>query len=97
MESKVCVCVCVRARARAHARMRMQTQSLSQVRLCATLWAVAAPLSMKLSMQEYWSGLPFPPPGESSQSRDGPEPLVSLALTGRFFSTVPPGKPPHYT
>ena len=38
----------------------------------ATLWTVArqAPLSMGFSRQEYWSGLPWPPPGESSPSRD---------------------------
>ena len=37
----------------------------SHVRLFVTLWTVAcqAPLSMGLSRQEYWSGLPFPPPG----------------------------------
>ena len=34
--------------------------------LFATLWTVArpAPLSMGLPSQEYWSGLPFPPPGD---------------------------------
>ena len=34
--------------------------------LCATLWTVAsqAPLSVGFSRQEYWSGLPFPSPGE---------------------------------
>ena len=37
--------------------------------LCPTLvtpWTVAhqAPLSMEFSMQEYWSGLPFPSPGD---------------------------------
>ena len=34
--------------------------------LCATLWTVAlqAPLSMGFSRQEYWSGLPCPPPGD---------------------------------
>ena len=39
-------------------------QLLSCVRLFATPWTVArqAPLSMGLSWQEYWSGLPFPPP-----------------------------------
>ena len=38
----------------------------SCVRLCATLWIVArqAPLSMGFSRQEYWSGLPCPPPGD---------------------------------
>ena len=36
----------------------------SRVRLCATLWTAAhqAPLSTGFSRQEYWSGLPFPPP-----------------------------------
>ena len=38
----------------------------SCVRLFVTLWTVAcqAPLSMEFSRQEYWSGLPFPPPGD---------------------------------
>ena len=41
-------------------------KSLSRVRLFATLWTVAyqAPLSMGFSRQEYWSGLPFPFPGD---------------------------------
>ena len=36
------------------------------VQLFATPWTVAhqAPLSMGFSRQEYWSGLPFPPPGD---------------------------------
>ena len=40
-------------------------QSLSHVRLLATPWAVTcqAPLCMGLYQQEYWSELPFPPPG----------------------------------
>ena len=39
---------------------------LSRVRLLATPWTVAyqAPLSMGFSRQEYWSGLPFPSPGD---------------------------------
>ena len=38
----------------------------SHVRLFANLWIVAcqAPLSLGFSRQEYWSGLPFPPPGD---------------------------------
>ena len=38
----------------------------SRVRLFATPWTVAcqAPLSMEFSRQEYWSGLPFPSPGD---------------------------------
>ena len=48
-----------------------------------------APLSMGLFIQEYWSGLPFPTPG------DLPDPGIkpaSPALAGGFFTTVPPGK-----
>ena len=43
------------------------------------------------SRQEYWSGLPFLPPGDIPNP--GIEPLspVSLELTGRFFTTEPPG------
>ena len=41
-------------------------KSLSRVRLFATPWTVAnqAPPSMGFSRQEYWSGLPFPSPGD---------------------------------
>ena len=42
--------------------------------------------------QEYWSGLPFPPPGDLPDP--GIEPM-SPALTGGFFTTEPPGKPLH--
>ena len=44
-----------------------------------------APLSMGFSRQEYWSMLPFPPPGHL------PDPgikLTSSALVSRFFTTV---------
>ena len=39
---------------------------LSHVQLFVTPWTVAcqAPLSMEFSKQEYWSGLPFPTPGD---------------------------------
>ena len=68
---------------------------LSSVQLFATPWTVAhqAPLSLGFSRQEYWSGLPFPPPG------DLPDPGIELmspvspALAGRFFTTEPLGKP----
>ena len=43
---------------------------------------------MKFSEQEYWNGLPFPTRGIKPSS------LVSLVLTGGFFTAVPPGKPP---
>ena len=67
-------------------------ESLSCVQLFVTPWTVAhqAPLSMGFSRQEYWSGLPFPPP------RDLPNPGIepsSPALASRFFTTEPAGKP----
>ena len=63
--------------------------SFSRVRLFATPWTIAlqAPLSMRFSKQEYWSGLPFPSPG------DLPDPWtesvfpMSPALVGKFFTT----------
>ena len=59
----------------------------------ATQWSVAlqAPLSIGLPRQEYWNGLPFPSPG------DLPDPLTTLALVGRLFTTHLPGKPLMHT
>ena len=62
----------------------------SRVWLYAPLWTVAhqAFLSMGFSRQEYWSGLPCPPPG-GNLPNPGMEPasLSSSALAGRFFTT----------
>ena len=46
--------------------MKVKVKLLSRVQLFATTWTVAhqAPLSMGFSKQEYWSGLPFPSPGD---------------------------------
>ena len=62
----------------------------SRVQLFATLWTVAhqASLPMGFSKQEYWSRLPFPPPGDLPDP--GVEP-TSLALAGEFFITEPLG------
>jgi len=55
----------------------------------ATLLTVArqAPLSMGLSRQEYWNGLPFPPPGDLPNPGIKPQSLPSSALAGGFFTT----------
>ena len=47
-------------------KKRSVEKALSRVRLFATPWAVAhqAPRSMGFSRLEYWSGLPFPSPGD---------------------------------
>ena len=49
--------------------------------------------SMGFPRQEYWSGLPFPPPEDLPDPGIKPMSPVSPALAGRFFTTEPPGKP----
>ena len=75
----LCVCACIVAQP------------------CPTLWTVArqVPLSLGFSRQEYWSGLPSPPPGNLPDPGIDPTSPGSpaLALAGRFFTTVPAGKP----
>ena len=48
----------------------MKLKSLSRVQLFVTPWTVShqAPPSMGFSRQEYWSGLPFPSPGDLPNS-----------------------------
>ena len=57
---------------------------LSRVQLFVTLWTAAcqAPLSMGFSRQEYWSGLPCPPPG------DLPDPGIKPASPASSTSQV---------
>ena len=66
--------------------------------LCPTLCdpidcSSQAPLSMELSRKEYWSGLPFPPPGDLPDSGIKLTCLVSPALLGGVYTTEAPGKP----
>ena len=67
----------------------MRAQSLSCVQLFATPWTAAsqAPLSVGFSRQEYWSGLPCPPPGDLPDPGIKPESLMFPALAGTFFTT----------
>ena len=68
----------------------------SHIQLFATTWTVAhqALLSTGFSRQEYWSELPFPPPGELPGPGIKPESPVSPALLSGFFITEPFGKLP---
>ena len=59
---------------------------------CLTLWTMdfldpEAPLFMGFSRQEYWSGLPCPPPGDLPSPGVEPMSLISPALSGGFFTT----------
>ena len=65
-----------------HLQKEKKVKSLSPVRVFETPWAIAhqAPPSMAFSRQEYWSGLPFPSPG------DLPDPTSPQSLTkDKFF------------
>ena len=61
----------------------------SHVQLFGTLWTVIhqAPLSMRFSRQEYWSGLPCPPPRDLPDPGIKLAPLTSPALASEFFIT----------
>ena len=67
----------------------------SRVRPFVTPWTVLcqAPLPMGFSWQEYWSGLPFPPPGDLPDPDIKPMSSASPALAGRFLTTEPFGNP----
>ena len=71
-----CTCMCV-------------LSHFSRVQLFATLWTVAhqAPLSMRFTRQEYWSGLPCPPPADLPYG--GTEPTLG-------FSPLAPPRKPNY-
>ena len=71
--------------------MKVKVKSLSHGRLFATPWTVAhqAPLSMGFSRQVYWSGLPFPSPGDLASPGIKPR---SPALQADTLTSEPPGK-----
>ena len=78
----VCVCVCVCARA-----LMRALSYLSHVWLFATPWTVAhrVPWSVEFSRQQYWNGLPCPPPGDLPEPGIEPAFLMSPALAGGFL------------
>jgi len=67
---------------------------LSRVWLFATPWTIAyqAPPSIRFSRQEYWSGLPFPSPGDLPDPGIKPQ---SPAFQADALTSEPPGKPPN--
>ena len=82
---RVCVHVCV--------------QLLSRVLLLETPWIVAHQLllSMGFPRQEYWSGLPFPSPGDLPDPGMESVSPATPTLAGRFFTTESPGSPYSFT
>ena len=70
-------------------KVKVKVKPLSRVRLFATPWTVAyqAPRSMGFSRQEYWSGLPFPSPGDLITAAK--KNLISMLLS-QIFLRFPP-------
>ena len=73
----------------------VHAKSLSHVRLCASPRTAAhqAPLSMGFSRQEYWSGLPFPSPGDLPAQGSNPRLLCLLHWQAGSLLLEPPGNP----
>ena len=69
------------------------SEVLGEILLFATPWTISyqASLSMEFSRQEYWSGLPFPSPGDLPDTRIEPG---SPALQADALPSESPGKPP---
>ena len=75
----------------------MRVQLLSRVELFATPWTVAHKASLHgIIQEEYRSGVLFPTPGDLPHPVVKPVSLVSPALSGKFFTIAPPGKPHSY-
>ena len=71
-------------------RKKKNSSRFSYVQLFATPWTVArqAPLSIGLPRQEYWSGLPFPSPGNPPNPGIEPGSPVTAASAGEFFTLL---------
>ena len=70
--------------------LKKNDDNISNFKICHVTVALQAPPSMGFSRQEYWSGLPFPSPG------DLPDPGIepgSPALQADALPSKPPGKP----
>ena len=70
-------------------KVKVKVKSLSRLRLFATLRTVAhqAPPSMGFSRQEYWSGLPFPSPGDLPDPGIEPRSPALQADTSNLWAT----------
>ena len=75
--------------------MKVKVKSLNHVHLFATPWTVPrqAPLPMGFSKQEYWSGLPFPSPGDLPDPKWNPG---LLRCTANALPSESPGKLKEY-
>ena len=61
--------------------------------LCDPVDTIAHQAPLSMARQEYWRGLPCPPPGALPDPGTEPASLASPALAGGFFIAEPPRKP----
>ena len=89
-DSVICICVCIY-----NYVCVCVLRAVAQSCLTVSPWTVArqTPLSMGFSRQEYWSGLPYPSPGDLPDPGIKPVSPAALGLAGRFFTAEPPRKP----
>ena len=87
-ESLLCACAVLSIR-------RFVLSFFSRVQLCDPM-GCSPSLSMGCSRQEYWSGLPHPPPGGLRHPGIKPVSLTSPALAGGFLTTNTTWEPAHY-
>ena len=88
------VCISVMLLLNYHACVHMCVCVLSSVQLGLQPTRLLGP--WRFSGQEYWSGLPFPPPESLPDPGITPKSLVSSVLAGRFFTNEPPRKPNYH-
>ena len=81
--------MCTPMNACIHAQLLQSCLTLCHPMDRGAWWAPPGSSSMGFSRQEYWSGLPFPPPGESSRPRDRTCVSCAFCTAGRFFATEP--------
>ena len=91
LNSMRCPNACIQFLSSPRTRAWVYAHACTQSRLSATPWTVAcpAPLSTEFSRQEYWSGLPFPSPGDLPKPGMEPTSLASPALAEGFSSSPP--------
>ena len=67
--------------------MSEHTPKTNTFSLICSVFRTQALLPVSFSRQEYWSGLPCPPPGDLPNQGSEPVSLMFSALAGRFFTT----------
>ena len=84
-----CCCCCSVTSVVSDSVQLHRRQHCSHIQLFVALWTLAcqAPLSLRFSRQEDWSGLPCPLSGDLPNPGTEPMSLISPALAGRFFTT----------